>query len=72
MNPNKLRAVMALRGDTGKVLSEVLNITQSRFSAKLTGRGGAQFTQGEIQAIKDRYDLTAKQVDDIFFDVRVS
>lgn len=72
MNANKLRAMMALHGDTGKVLSGVLNITQSRFSAKLTGRGGAQFTQGEIQAIKDRYDLTPEQVDDIFFDIGVS
>lgn len=68
MNTNKLRAKMALNGDTGTTLSEALGLSQQRFSAKLNGNN-AEFTQGEIQLIKDRYNLTAEEVDDIFFDM---
>lgn len=68
MNTNKLRAKMALNGDTGTTLSEALGLSQQRFSAKLNGNN-AEFTQGEIQLIKDIYNLTAEEVDDIFFDM---
>ena len=71
MNTNKLRSKMALFGDTGSTLSEVLGISPQRFSAKLN-ENKAEFTQREIQIIKDRYDLTAEEVDDIFFNKRVS
>ena len=66
MNTNKLRAKMALNGDTGGILSKVLGLSQQRFSAKLNDKN-AEFTQGEIQVIKDRYNLTPKEVDEIFF-----
>ena len=59
---------MALNGDTGTTLSEALGLSQQRFSAKLNGNN-AEFTQGEIQLIKDRYKLPAEEVDDIFFDM---
>lgn len=72
MNPNKLRAVMALHGDNGNILSKVLEISPQAFSAKLNGRNGREFTQSEIQAIKERYNLTAEDVDDIFFGSVVS
>lgn len=71
MNANKLRAKMALFGDTGGTLAEAIGISQQRFSAKLNGKD-AEFTQGEIQTIKDRYNLTAEEVDDIFFNIKVS
>lgn len=71
MNTNKLRAKMALYGDTGNNLSEALGISPQRFSAKINDNN-AEFTQGEIQIIKDRYKLTAKEVDDIFFNQKVS
>lgn len=71
MNTNKLRAKMALFGDTGNTLSETLGISPQRFSAKINDNN-AEFTQGEIQIIKDRYNLTADEVDDIFFDKKVS
>lgn len=72
MNSNKLRAVMVLNGDTGGMLAKVLGISHTRFSAKLNERNGAEFTQSEIQAIKERYGLTAEQIDDIFFNIKVS
>ncbi|HZK57048.1 MAG TPA: XRE family transcriptional regulator [Clostridia bacterium] len=71
MNTNMLRAKMALFGDTGGVLSRALGISQQRFSAKINDKN-AEFTQGEIQLIKDRYDLTAEEVDEIFFNKKVS
>lgn len=71
MNTNKLRAKMALFGDTGNTLSQALGISPQRFSAKINDNN-AEFTQSEIQIIKDRYNLTAEEVDDIFFDKKVS
>lgn len=70
MNPNKLRAVMALNGETGIVLAEAMGIAQQTLSAKITGK--REFTQGEIQYIKERYNLSAADIDDIFFTKLVS
>lgn len=66
MNTNKLRAKMALHGDTGGMLAEVLGISQQRFSAKINDNN-AEFTQSEIQMIKNRYNLSPEEVDEIFF-----
>ncbi len=70
MNPNKLRAVMALNGETGTVLAEAMGVSQQTLSAKINGK--RDFTRGEIQFIKERYNLTPVAVDDIFFTRRVS
>jgi len=70
MNANKLRAVMILNNDKGGDLAKALGISHPTFSAKLNGKG--QFTQGEIQTIKERYSLTAEQIDDIFFNIKAS
>lgn len=72
MNSNKLRSAMALHGDTGGDLAKVLGISQQSFSYKLNAKNGGEFTQGEIQIIKERYSLTAFDVDSIFFDKNVS
>lgn len=58
---------MKLHGDTGNTLAEAIGMARSTFSAKLNETNGAEFTQGEIKAIKVRYNLTATQVDSIFF-----
>lgn len=71
MNTNKLRAKMALHGDTGGTLAKALDLSPQWLSRKLNEKN-AEFTQGEIQAIKDRYNLTAEEVDEIFFDIKVS
>lgn len=71
MNTNKLRAVMALNGETGGILSKALGISEQRFSAKLNGKN-AEFTQNEIHIIKDRYNLSAEEIDNIFFNCIVS
>ncbi len=67
LNKNKLESVMKLNGDTGKTLSAYLGIARSTFSAKLNETNGSEFTQGEISAIKEKYNLTADDVVGIFF-----
>lgn len=72
MDKRKLEALMKLNGDTGGTLADYLGIARSTFSAKLNETNGAEFTQGEISAIKKRYGLNAEQVDDTFFAEKVS
>ena len=72
MNKNKLESIMKLHGDNGTTLSNYLGIARSTFSAKLNETNGAEFTQGEISAIKQKYSLTASDVDEIFFTENVS
>lgn len=72
MNTNELRAEMARHGDTGVTLAEYLGIARNTFSAKLNSANGAEFTQGEISMIKERYNLSAAAIDEIFFATEVS
>lgn len=72
MNARKLKSVMVLHGDSGRSLSKYLGISETTFSTKLNRWRGSEFTQGEIQAIKDKYELTAEDVDSIFFGQEVS
>ena len=72
MNKNKLEAVMRLHGDNGTALSKYLGIARSTFSFKINETNGSEFTQREITAIKERYNLTPEEVVDIFFTKKVS
>lgn len=72
MNKLKLESVMRLHGDTGTSLAIFLGIARSTFSSKINETNGAEFTQGEISAIKHKYSLTALEVDEIFFTEKVS
>lgn len=70
MDKALLESKMKLFGDTGGSLAEYLGITRSTFSSKINGK--SDFTQKEITLIKQRYDLSADEVDGIFFAVQVS
>lgn len=70
MNSNKLRAAMALHGDTGQRLSQAIGISHNTFSKKLNGQ--VSFVQNEIQAISERYSLSPDEIVDIFLDSKVS
>ena len=72
MNKNELLAKMALHGDTGGALSDYLGISRGTFSLKINEKDGAEFTQKEIMMIKDKYNLSAQEVDTIFFTPAVS
>ena len=52
-------------GDTKQDLAKVLGITNSTMSWKMRGR--SEFTQSEIKAIIERYDLTGDEVKYMFF-----
>lgn len=70
MNPNKLRSVMVLHGDTIASLARAMGITAHTLGRKIHGK--TEFTQREIWFIKNRYGLTPAEVDEIFFEHRVS
>lgn len=65
MNKSLLRSKMALHSDTLKTLSAFLGTTYSTLSEKINGK--AEFSQHQIKLIKERYDLTPTEIDDIFF-----
>lgn len=71
LNNKLLRSVMILYGDTNRDLAEYLGISQQSVSSKIN-ENGTEFRQGEIAKIKDRYGLSAEQVNNIFFDTIVS
>ena len=66
VNLNLLNSKMALYGDTNETLSKALDLSQQRLSAKRNSTYGAEFTQSEIQIIKERYNLTDQEVVEIF------
>lgn len=71
MDKNKLKAKMILYGDTGNDLAKYLSISRTTLSSKMNNNG-SEFTQGEILKIKERYDLTGSEIDEIFFNSKVS
>lgn len=71
MNSKLLRSVMVLHGDTNADLAWCLGITEQSVSNKIN-ESGTEFKQGEIAKIKARYHLTPEQVDEIFFNQKVS
>lgn len=70
MNANLLKAKMKEFGDTQVVLAAALGISRSRLTAKINGI--ADFRQNEILFIKDRYALTAADINSIFFSPKMS
>lgn len=72
MNKPLLESKMKLKGDRQEDLANYLDISLSRLNAKINETGGAEFTQGEIQRIKERYNLNSDEVDAIFFTSVVS
>ena len=67
VNKQRLKSVMALHGDRNEDIANYMGISPQRFSAKLNGTKGAEFTQSEIQKVKEKYNLTCGQVGAIFF-----
>ncbi|MBR5386475.1 MAG: DUF739 domain-containing protein [Clostridiales bacterium] len=72
MNKNKLIAVMYEHGDTQASLAKSIGISLQTLNSKINEAHGAQFTQGEIRKIKERYSLKGSDVDLIFFTSNVS
>lgn len=71
MDKNYLESVMKRHGDTGSTLAVYLGMARSTFSMKIN-ENGSEFTQKEIAKIKKKYQLSADEVNDIFFAEKVS
>lgn len=63
---------LAKHGDTQTSLSDAMGVSLSRLNAKINNKPGADFTQPEMEFIAVRYGLTAKKIQDIFFNKKVS
>lgn len=66
MDKALLRSIMVLHGDTNKTLAEYLGISERSVSDKIN-ENGTEFKQCEISMIIERYNLTAQQIKDVFF-----
>lgn len=71
MNSVLFRATMVKNEDTQDSLAKALGMSRSCLNAKINGKG-TEFRQNEILFIKERYHLTASEIDSIFFNVKVS
>lgn len=67
LNKSKILGLIRMHGETCAEVAKSLGMSASRFSAKLNGWNGAEFSRLEIEKIKTRYGLTPKEVDEIFF-----
>lgn len=65
MVKNELKAMMALYGDTQEDLANFLNKTPQSISAKING--AQEFKRPEIEKIAIRYQMTAEDIQRIFF-----
>ena len=66
MNIKELKVEMIRHNDTIGTLAEGIGKSRSTLSKKIN-KGQGNFTQSEISAISDRYQLTSERVAEIFF-----
>ncbi len=67
MNAALLKGKIREKELTQHDVAEGIGLSLSRFNAKLNSTGGAEFSLGEVRAIRSLLALDAKQVDLIFF-----
>lgn len=72
INKNMLISKMKLIGDTQAHLACALRLSLARTNAKINETDGAEFTRDEMAIIKNRYHLTADEIDQIFFPENVT
>lgn len=72
MDSQLLKSLIMRYDGTQLKLSEAMGLSLSRLNAKINETGGAEFRQGEIGFIRDRYQLTDAEVEQIFFKRKVS
>ena len=70
MNKSLFKSVIVRNDDTQDALAEALRIPRSSLSNRINGK--VDFRLSEINCIRKRYKLTAKETEDIFFDSSVS
>ena len=58
---------MKFFGDVYLDLAQYLGLSLSRLTAKINETSGAEFNQGEIRKIREKYNLSNEDVIQIFF-----
>ena len=72
MNSALLKGEIRAKSMTQEDVASRIGISLSRFNAKLNNSGGAEFSLGEVRAIKTLLQLSPERVDLIFFNEKVS
>lgn len=67
MDKLKLKSKMCEHSMTQENVAKEIGMSLSRFNAKLNGKSGAEFSLGEVRAIKGIFNLDAGTIDEIFF-----
>lgn len=62
-----LKGKMSEKSLTQNDVAQRIGLSLSRFNAKLNGYNGAEFSLGEVRAMKKLLELTTEQIDSIFF-----
>ena len=65
IDKNLLRFFMGKHGDNQTELARAINMSQSALSYRMNGR--IDFRKNEMEAIRKRYDLSAEEMQAIFF-----
>ena len=68
MNTDLLKGKIREHALTQEQLAAQIGLSLSRFNAKINGTGGAEFTLGEVRAIRKVLSLNSEQTDLIFFE----
>lgn len=66
MERNLLKGAIRSCGFTQETISAKIGLSLSRFNAKINETNGAEFTLGEVKALKQVLNLTSEQFDSIF------
>lgn len=67
MNKIEFEYEMKKHGDTQETLAKAMGISRTRLNCKINERYGASFNQPELKFLRDRYNLSANRMDEIFF-----
>lgn len=67
MNKDMLKGQIRSLGMTQGDVAEKIGVSLSRLNAKINETDGAEFSLGEVQALKELLHLNPDQVDNIFF-----
>ena len=66
MDSAKLKGKLVEHELSQKKAAEAIGVSLTRFNAKLNAYDGAEFSLGEVRALRDLLSLSAEQVDEIF------
>ena len=64
MNSNLLKAMIIKNGDTQEKLAEAMGLQTSGLNMRINGH--TEFRRNEINFIKNRYNLSSCEIDEIF------